>query len=84
MFKKMSQLNDNQMPTGSLVFNKDHWTQPADTTTTSESSGTQGFKIRFVYVIIIYIYLFSHIKNYYIKSLQVINKILFKENIPDG
>ena len=80
----MSQLNDNQMPTGSLVFNKDHWTQPADTTTTSESSGTQCFKIRYVYVIIIYIYLFSHIKNYYIKSLQVINKILFKENIPDG
>ena len=51
----MSKSNDNEIPTGSLVFNKDHWTQPADTTTTSESSGTQSFKIRCVNVIIIYI-----------------------------
>ena len=44
----MSQSSNNEINTGSLVFKKDHWTQPADTTTTSQSSGTQTFKIRFV------------------------------------
>ena len=71
----MSQLNDNQMPTGSLVFNKDHWTQPADTTTTSESSGTQCFKIRYAYVIIIYIYFFL------ISKIIILNPYLsYKQN----